>query len=39
VSRASLVRAVLTDITPLQASTDYRRLWFGSTVSQLGQQM
>jgi MFS family permease len=39
VSRRSLVRAVLTDITPLQASADYRRLWFGSTVSQLGQQM
>jgi len=30
---------VLTDITPLQSSADYRRLWFGSTVSQLGQQM
>jgi Transmembrane secretion effector len=39
VSRRSLVRALLTDITPLQASADYRRLWFGSTVSQLGQQM
>ncbi len=30
---------VLTDIRPLQASADYRRLWFGNTVSQLGQQM
>jgi hypothetical protein len=39
VSRRSLVRALLTDITPLQSSADYRRLWFGSTVSQLGQQM
>ena len=38
-SRRSLVRAILTDITPLQSSADYRRLWFGSTVSQLGQQM
>ena len=38
-SRRSLVRALLTDITPLQASADYRRLWFGGTVSQLGQQM
>jgi MFS family permease len=39
VSRRSIVRALLTDITPLQASVDYRRLWFGTTVSQLGQQM
>lgn len=30
---------VLTDVRPLQASLDYRRLWIGSTVSQLGQQM
>jgi hypothetical protein len=30
---------VVTDIRPLQASADYRRLWVGSTVSQLGQQM
>jgi Transmembrane secretion effector len=30
---------VLTDVRPLQASRDYRRLWVGSTVSQLGQQM
>lgn len=30
---------VLTDVRPLQASVDYRRLWIGSTVSQLGQQM
>lgn len=30
---------LLTDVRPLQASRDYRRLWIGSTVSQLGQQM
>ncbi len=30
---------VLTDVRPLQASRDYRRLWIGNTVSQLGQQM
>ncbi|MGI8577413.1 MAG: MFS transporter [Nocardioidaceae bacterium] len=30
---------VLTDVRPLQVSLDYRRLWLGSTVSQLGQQM
>ncbi|MGH3316936.1 MAG: MFS transporter [Nocardioidaceae bacterium] len=33
------VRSVLTDIRPLQHSRDFRRLWFGSVVSQLGQQM
>jgi MFS family permease len=33
------LRALLTDIGPLRASADYRRLWFGTTVSQLGQQM
>lgn len=32
-------RRLLTDIRPLRASADYRRLWLGSTVSQLGQQM
>ncbi|MGH3383813.1 MAG: MFS transporter [Nocardioidaceae bacterium] len=31
--------ALLTDIRPLQESPDYRRLWFGTTVAQLGQQM
>lgn len=36
--RRSLGR-IVTDIRPLQASRDYRRLWIGSTVSQLGQQM
>lgn len=30
---------ILTDVRPLQVSVDYRRLWIGSTVSQLGQQM
>lgn len=30
---------LLTDIRPLQSSADYRRLWVGNTVSQLGQQM
>lgn len=33
------VGRVLTDVRPLRASVDYRRLWIGSTVSQLGQQM
>lgn len=32
-------RSVLTDIRPLQASPAYRRLFLGSAVSQLGQQM
>jgi MFS family permease len=30
---------LLTDVRPLRASADYRRLWIGTTVSQLGQQM
>jgi MFS family permease len=30
---------LLTDVRPLQVSHDYRRLWFGNTVGQLGQQM
>ena len=34
-----VLRAVVTDIRPLQASADFRRLWLGTTVSQLGQQM
>lgn len=33
------LRALLTDVRPLQISADYRRLWFGNTVAQLGQQM
>jgi MFS family permease len=32
-------RAVVTDIRPLQVSPPYRRLFFGNTVAQLGQQM
>ena len=30
---------MLTDIRPLQVSANYRRLWVGNTVAQLGQQM
>ncbi|GAB3836174.1 MFS transporter [Kribbella italica] len=30
---------LLTDLRPLKESPDFRRLWMGSTVSQLGQQM
>lgn len=30
---------MLTDIRPLQQSANYRRLWTGNTVAQLGQQM
>jgi MFS family permease len=37
--RASWWRALLTDIRPLQVSPPYRRLFFGNTVAQLGQQM
>jgi MFS family permease len=33
------VGRLLTDVRPLRASADYRRLWAGTTVSQLGQQM
>jgi MFS family permease len=36
---SSPVSRLLTDVRPLQVSLDYRRLWIGSTVSQLGQQM
>jgi MFS family permease len=32
-------RSVVTDVRPLQVSAPYRRLFFGNTVSQLGQQM
>jgi MFS family permease len=37
--RTTWWRAVLTDVRPLQVSPPYRRLFIGSTVSQLGQQM
>ncbi|MFD1825794.1 MFS transporter [Mumia zhuanghuii] len=30
---------LLTDVRPLRESADFRRLWVGQTVSQLGQQM
>src|SRR5689334_5393465 len=33
------VRTVVADVTPLRVSADYRRLWFGLTVSNVGQQM
>jgi hypothetical protein len=36
---AGAVSKTLTDIRPLQSSADYRRLWAGNTISQLGQQM
>jgi MFS family permease len=32
-------RAAFADITPLRTSPAYRRLWFGHTVSSVGQQM
>ena len=32
-------RSVVTDVRPLQVSAPYRRLFFGNTVAQLGQQM
>ncbi|MFB7029114.1 MULTISPECIES: MFS transporter [unclassified Streptomyces] len=32
-------RRVLADLTPLRTSADYRRLWFGNTVSWVGQGM
>ncbi len=37
--RRSRWRSVVTDIRPLQVSPPYRRLFFGNTVAQLGQQM
>jgi MFS family permease len=37
--RATWWRAVVTDIRPLQVSAPYRRLFFGNSVAQLGQQM
>ncbi|WP_406297157.1 MFS transporter [Embleya sp. NBC_00888] len=32
-------KAVLADVTPLREFPDFRRLWFGHSVSSLGQQM
>ncbi|HEY9439457.1 MAG TPA: MFS transporter, partial [Streptomyces sp.] len=30
---------ILADLTPLRTSPDYRRLWYGQTVSWVGQGM
>ena len=35
----TVLATVLTDVRPLQVSPAYRRLFFGNTVAQLGQQM
>jgi MFS family permease len=32
-------RRVVLDLTPLRSSADYRRLWLGMSVAQIGQQM
>ncbi|WP_030757695.1 MFS transporter [Streptomyces griseus] len=32
-------RRIFADLTPLRTSADYRRLWFGNTVSWIGQGM
>lgn len=37
--RASRRGRLLADIRPLRESPDFRRLWFGNTVSYIGQQM
>jgi MFS family permease len=36
---ARLARSVVADVTPLRVSPDYRRLWFGLGVNNIGQQM
>ncbi|MFJ6629926.1 MFS transporter [Streptomyces sp. NPDC091376] len=36
---APLRRRILADLTPLRISAHYRRLWFGSTISWVGQGM
>jgi MFS family permease len=33
------LRTILTDVRPLKVSAPYRRLFFGNTIAQLGQQM
>ena len=38
-TRRGALGTLLTDIRPLRESKDFRRLWFGQSVSQLGQQM
>jgi MFS family permease len=34
-----LARSALADVTPLRTSAHFRRLWFGQSVSSVGQQM
>jgi len=36
---AKLATGALADITPLRASAHFRRIWFGQSVSSIGQQM
>ncbi|WP_406140178.1 MFS transporter [Streptomyces sp. NBC_01089] len=36
---APIRRRILADLTPLRTSPDFRRLWFGNTVSWVGQGM
>ncbi|PYC87344.1 MFS transporter [Streptomyces tateyamensis] len=38
-SRPRRPARVLADLTPLRTSADYRRIWFGQSVSSIGQQM
>lgn len=33
------LRGALADLTPLRENADYRRVWFGQSVSSIGQQM
>ena len=34
-----MLRRLMVDVTPLRVSAPYRRLWLGTTVAQVGQQM
>ncbi|MGF1426456.1 MFS transporter [Kitasatospora sp. LaBMicrA B282] len=34
-----MLRGAVADLTPLRTSADYRRIWFGQSVSSIGQQM
>jgi MFS family permease len=36
---ARIARSVVADVTPLRISPDYRRLWFGLGINNIGQQM
>ncbi|WP_242586531.1 MFS transporter [Streptomyces sp. MST-110588] len=38
-TRPPLRSRIFADITPLRSSVHYRRLWFGNTISWVGQQM